>query len=61
MMKYFIKDKNGSDYEIKDIKKFKNHIFTHHATGTSLHEENGFYFTVDDDLRKKILDFEKME
>ena len=60
-MKYIIKDNNGSDYEIKDIEKFNKHIFTYHATGNSLHEENGFYFTVDDDFRKKILDFEKME
>tara|TARA_Y100000588_G_C13733452_1_gene702460 strand:+ start:177 stop:359 length:183 start_codon:yes stop_codon:yes gene_type:complete len=60
-MKYIIKDNNGSDYEIKDIKSFKKHIFTYHAVGTSFHEDNGIYFTVDDEFRKKLLDFDKIK
>ena len=60
-MTYTIKDRNGQDYEIQDIERFANHISKNHSSGVSIHEENGYYFTVDDDFRKKILDFEKME
>ena len=41
-----IKDNNGNDYIIKDLKSFYQHILDYHASGTSLHEENGHYFTV---------------
>ena len=37
-----------------DIKKFKKHLDEYHSTGSSLHEENGHYFTVDEDFRDKI-------
>ena len=30
------------------------HIFKYHASGTSVHEENGFFFTVDEKFREKI-------
>ena len=49
-----IKDDNGNDYIIKDLKSFYQHILDYHASGTSLHEENGHYFTVNDDFRSKI-------
>ena len=49
-----IKDNNGNDYIIKDIKSFYQHIQDYHPSGTSLHEENGHYFKVDDDFRFKI-------
>ena len=49
-----IKDNNGNDYIIKDIKSFYQHIQDYHLSGTSLHEENGHYFTVDDNFRFKI-------
>ena len=49
-----IKDNNGNDYIIKDIKSFYQHIQDYHPSGTSLHEENGHYFTVDDNFRFKI-------
>ena len=49
-----IKDNNGNDYIIKDLKSFYQHILDYHASGTSLHEENGHYFTVNDDFRSKI-------
>jgi hypothetical protein len=48
-----IKDNNGKMIEI-DIKKFKKHLDEYHSTGSSLHEENGHYFTVDEDFRDKI-------
>ena len=48
-----IKDNNGKDYRITDIKSFYKHLLDH-SLGTSLHEENGHYFIVNDDLRSKI-------
>ena len=56
-MNYKIKDKNGRDYEIKDIKKFAKHIFEFHSTGSSLHQEQGHDFIVDDAFREKIAIF----
>ena len=53
MIKAKIKDDNGKMIEI-DIKKFKKHLDEYHSTGSSLHEENGHYFTVDEDFRDKI-------
>ena len=49
-----IKDDYGNDYIIKDLKSFYQHILQYHASGTSLHEENGHYFTVNDAFRSKI-------
>ena len=54
-MQIKIKDNNGNDYIIKDLKSFYQHILDYHASGTSLHEENGHYFTVNDDFRSKIV------
>ena len=48
-------------YKIKDIKMFAKNIFDYHATGTSLHQENRYDFTVDDKLRDKILKFIEIE
>ena len=53
MRKAKIKDNNGKMIEI-DIKKFKKHLDEYHSTGSSLHEENGYYFTIDKDFRDKI-------
>ena len=53
MRKVKIKDDNGKLIEI-DIVKFKKHLDQYHSTGSSLHEENGHYFTVDNDFRDKI-------
>lgn len=49
-----IKDNNGHDYVIKDIESFYQHIQDYHSSGTSIHEENGHYFTVNDTFRSKI-------
>ncbi len=49
-----IKDNKGDNYTIKDLKSFYRHILEYHASGTSIHEEHGHYFTVDDDFRSKI-------
>ena len=56
-MIYKIKDNRGQDYKIQDIERFVKHIFKYHSNGSSLHEENGYYFTVDDKFRKKIVQF----
>ena len=53
MRKAKIKDDNGKLIEV-DIVKFKKHLDQYHSTGSSLHEENGHYFTVDEDFRDKI-------
>jgi len=60
-MNYKIKDSNGVEYVIKDIKKFAKHIFEFHSTGISLHQEDGHDFTVDDTLREKISELIKKE
>ena len=49
-----VKDNNGNDYIIKDISSFYQHILEYHSTGTSLHEENGHYFTVNEDFRSQV-------
>jgi len=51
--KVIIKDDNGREVEI-DLNKFIDHINQFHKTGTSIHDENGHYFTVDDNFRKKL-------
>jgi len=52
-MKKIIKDDNGEDIEV-DLKKFMEHIDQFHKTGTSIHDEDGHYFTVDEDFRNKL-------
>jgi len=48
-----IKDDNGREVEV-DLNKFIDHINQFHKTGTSIHDEKGHYFTVDDNFRKKL-------
>ena len=56
-----IKDNNGIEYEIKHINKFAKHIFQFHSIGFSLHQQNGYNFTVDDVFREKVTEFIKKE
>ena len=49
-----IKDLNNNDYEIQDIKRFLKHIYEFHSSGSTIHEENGYYFLIDDKFRKLI-------
>ena len=49
-----IKDNNGYDYVVTDIDSFYLHIQEYHSSVTSIHEENGYYFTVNDAFRSKI-------
>ena len=53
MSKVIIKDDNGREVEV-DLNKFIDHINQFHKTGTSIHDENGHHFTVDDNFRKKL-------
>ena len=56
-MVYKIKDKNGKYYEIKDLKKFARHIFEFHSKGSSVHEEGGYFFIIDDRFRQRLVKF----
>ena len=53
-----IKDIHGNEYEIPNLKVFKDHIINLHTNyGTpdnTIHEENGFYFKVDENFLKRI-------
>ena len=49
-----IKDLNDRIYLVDDIDQFVSHINEYHAYGISIHEENGFFFQIDDFFREKI-------
>ena len=49
-----IKDDNGRDCSIENIRIFQKHLIRFHRTGTSIHEENGHYFTVNDSFREMV-------
>ena len=55
MRKLKIKDNQGKLIEV-DIVKFKKHIDEYHLNGSSVHEEDGHYFTVDQNFRNKIIE-----
>ena len=44
MKKVEITDDTGNIIKV-DIKKFKEHLDEYHLNGSSVHEENGHYFT----------------
>ena len=48
-----ILDDDLNEVEI-EIVSFYNHILKYHSKGESIHEESGYYFTVNDKFRKKI-------
>ena len=43
MKKLILTDRNGVDYEVKGPQRFSNHIFRVHASGSSIHGEEGHY------------------
>ena len=53
MKKTVLKDDNGNNIEV-DLKVFIDHINQYHKTGTSIHDENGHYFTVNEEFTKKL-------
>ena len=52
--KIVFKDLNNRNYTVEDFDRFKSHINNYHSKGSSIHEENGFYFKVDDIFRAKL-------
>ena len=48
-----LKDDSGNKVEV-ELEKFVNHINRYHKTGTSIHDERGHYFTVNEEFRKKL-------
>ena len=53
MKKVEITDDTGKLIKV-DIEKFKKPLDEYHLNGSSVHEENGHYFTVDQKFRDKI-------
>ena len=51
--KIILKDNSGNLVEV-DLKTFIDHIDLYHKTGTSIHEERGHHFTVNEIFRKKL-------
>ena len=49
-----IKDDNGRDCSIENIRTFQKHLMVFHKTGVSIHDENGHYFTVNDSFREMV-------
>ena len=54
MKKVEITDDTGKIIKV-DIEKFKKHIDEYHSNGSSVHEEDGHYFTINQNFRNKIL------
>ena len=54
-------DNSSREYIVKDPKRLYNHLIDCHtankAADHSVHEENGFYFTVTEDLFQKVKNF----
>ena len=63
---FIVKSDDGREYNIPDINHFFKHLTDFHTVNgngnNSLHEENGFYFTVTDEFYlsvKKMLNSKK--
>ena len=53
MKKVILKDNSRNDVEI-ELETFVKHINLFHKTGTSIHEQDGHYFTVNQKFRDKL-------
>ena len=53
MKKVILKDDSSNDVEI-ELETFVKHINLFHKTGTSIHEQDGHYFTVNQKFRDKL-------
>ena len=60
MKKTVLKDDNGEPVEV-DLKIFVNHVNHFHKTETSIHDEHGHYFTINEEFRKKLKRMNKKE
>ena len=54
MRKVKINDNQGQSVEV-DIDEFKKHLDEYHSSGSSVHDEDGHYFTVDQNFREKLI------
>ncbi|MBS1254954.1 MAG: hypothetical protein MAG581_00751 [Deltaproteobacteria bacterium] len=52
--KVTLKDNSGQECSVEDIRIFQKHLRLFHSRGVTVHDENGHYFTVDDEFRNKI-------
>ena len=61
MTNLILSDNNSREYIVKDPQRFYDHLIEYHTTNkiadNSVHEENGFYFTVTEDLFNKVENF----
>ena len=61
MDKLILIDNSSREYNVKDPRLFYDHLLDYHSkdkmADNSIHEENGFYFTVDKNLFKKVENF----
>ena len=53
MKKVILKDNSRNDVDI-ELETFVKHINLFHKTGTSIHEQDGHYFTVNQKFRDKL-------
>ena len=53
MKKVILKDDSKNDVKI-ELETFVKHINLFHKTGTSIHEQDGHYFTVNQKFRDKL-------
>ena len=61
MANLILSDNNSRKYVVKEPQRFYDHLIEYHTTNkiadNSVHEENGFYFTVTEDLFNKVENF----
>jgi hypothetical protein len=57
-------DDHGKPYVVKDLDRFKQHLIDFHSRNgigdDSLHEENGYWFTVTPEFYELVMNFELM-
>ena len=49
-----IKDINNKTYKVENVDEFIHHINEFHSKGSSPHEENGYFFYIDESFRELI-------
>ena len=52
--KIVLKDLNNRNYTVEDFDRFRSHINSYPSKGSSIHEENGFFFIIDDNFRARL-------
>lgn len=63
LTKMILIDDYGKTYTVKDVQRFKQHLIEFHSKNgkgdNSLHEENGYWFTVTPEFFQKVMLNEK--